>query len=109
MEVEVTLYLIDLFMLQRLASSFPCLVELSIGQNKLLTDSSLSSVARWEILPSKIIKMEVGVYIIHVEAYLWILTSLTSRTLNHLVSLDVNGCPKWVWNISTIYLMLGSP
>jgi len=30
----------------RLASSFPCLVELSIGQNKLLTDSCLSSVAR---------------------------------------------------------------
>ena len=49
----------DLSMLHRLASSFPCLVELSIGQNKLLTDSCLSSVARWEILPSKIIKMEV--------------------------------------------------
>jgi len=30
----------------RLASSFPCLVELGIGQNMLLTDSSLSSVAR---------------------------------------------------------------
>jgi len=30
----------------RLASSFPCLVELGIGQNTLLTDSSLSSVAR---------------------------------------------------------------
>ena len=30
----------------RLASSFPCLVELGIGQNLLLTDSSLSSVAR---------------------------------------------------------------
>ena len=32
--------------LLRLASSFPCLVELGIGQNTLLTDSSLSSVAR---------------------------------------------------------------
>ena len=30
----------------RLASSFPCLVELGIGQNILLTDSSLASVAR---------------------------------------------------------------
>ena len=30
-------------------------------------------------------------------------------TLNHLVSLDVNGCPKWVWNISTTYLVFGSP
>jgi len=30
----------------RLASSFPCLVELGIGQNTLLTDSSLASVAR---------------------------------------------------------------
>ena len=67
MEVEVTLYLIDLSMLHRLASFFPCLVELNIGQNKLLTDSSLSSVAWWEILPSKIIKMEVGVYIVHVR------------------------------------------
>merc|ERR1711953_601083 len=45
----------------RLVSSFPCLVELSIGQNKLLTDSCLSSVA---------------------------------RSLNHLVSIDVSGCPK---------------
>ena len=96
----------DLSMLHRLASSFPCLVELSIGQNKLLTDSCLSSVARWEILPNKIIKMEVWVMW---EAYLWIPTSLTFRSLNHLVSIDVNGCPKWVWNISTIYLMLGSP
>ena len=33
-------------MIHRLASSFPCLVELGIGQNMLLTDSSLSSVAR---------------------------------------------------------------
>ena len=32
--------------IHRLASSFPCLVELGIGQNMLLTDSSLSSVAR---------------------------------------------------------------
>ena len=53
---------LDLSMLHRLVSSFPCLVELSIGQNKLLTDSCLSSVARWEILPSRIIKMEVWVY-----------------------------------------------
>ena len=56
----------DLSMLHRLASSFPCLVELSIGQNKLLTDSCLSSVARWEILPNMIIKMEVWVYMGHV-------------------------------------------
>ena len=108
LEVEFTLYLIS-----------PCCTgwhhPFLVWWNWALARTSSSLTPASPPLPGEkscrtwLLRWRCGCIWVMWEAYLWILTSLTFRSLNHLVSIDVNGCPKWVWNISTVYLMLGSP
>ena len=108
MEVDFTLYWIS-----------PCCTgwfhPFLVWWNSALVKTSSSLTPASPPLPgekscrARLLRWRYGCIWVKWEASLWILASLTFRSLNHLVSIDVNGCPKWVWNISTIYLMLGSP